>query len=142
MAIIKQVTQDTLLAKQSELYSDFLTDLDLHPVKNDVVRCINENAVKQSIKNLIMTNRGDRIFNNTLGCDVRAMLFEQLSPATERVVTNLIKTTIENYEPRARVHDIVTQSDYDNNAVNVTIVFSVINKQEPITLEMTLDRIR
>lgn len=142
MAIIKRVTQDALLPKQTELYADFLTDFDMHPVKKDVVRYINENAVKQSIKNLILTNRGDRLFNNTLGCDIRSMLFEQMSASNDEVIMDLIRSTIENYEPRARIMDINVTSDYDTNTVNVTIVFSIINKQEPITLELILNRIR
>lgn len=142
MALVKRITQDALLPKQVELYADFLTDFEMHPVKKDVVRYINENAVKQSIKNLIMTNRGDRIFNNTLGCDVRSMLFEQMSSSNEQVIADLIRSTIENYEPRARIMDVFVSSDYDENSVNVTIVFSIINKQEPITLELILNRIR
>jgi phage baseplate assembly protein W len=142
MAIVRQTTQDTLQSKQPELFSDFLTDFDSHPVKKDLVRYTNENAIKQSIKSLVLTNRGERFFNYSLGCDVRTMLFEQLTPATERVVADLIKTTIENYEPRARVIDVAASGDYDAGAVYVTIVFSIINKQEPITLELILDRIR
>lgn len=142
MAIVRQVTQDTLQSKQQELFSDFLTDFDSHPVKKDLVRYTNENAVKQSIKSLVLTNRGERFFNYSLGCDVRSMLFEQLTPATERVVADLIKSTIENYEPRAKVMDVAASGDYDTGTVLVTIVFSIINKQEPITLELILDRIR
>jgi phage baseplate assembly protein W len=142
MAIVRQTAQDTLQSKQPELFSDFLTDFDSHPVKKDLVKYTNENAVKQSIKSLVLTNRGERFFNYSLGCDVRTMLFEQLTPATELVVADLIKTTIENYEPRARVIDVAASGDYDTGTVFVTIVFSIINKQEPITLELILDRIR
>ncbi len=142
MAAVQRKDQYTSLKQQPEIFSDFLTNFDKHPVKKDLVRNINEDAIKRSIKNLLQTNRGDRLFNNTLGSDIRSMLFEPLSPTTERVLEDYVRTTINNYEPRADVLDVTVLSDEDEQSVYITVQFSVINKQEPVTLELILNRIR
>lgn len=142
MAVVERKDLFTALKQQPEYFSDFFTDLDIHPVKKDLVRHTNEEAVKTSIRNLLSTNRGERLFNVTLGSDIRGMLFENFSSATERVMEQLIRNVIDNYEPRARVEDVRVLSDDDGHSLTATIIFSIINKQEPITLEIILNRIR
>jgi phage baseplate assembly protein W len=142
MAIILRRDKQTPVSSQEEYFSDFLTDFDIHPIKKDLVRYTNEDAVKRSIKNLLLTNRGDRPFNNTLGSDLRSMLFEQATDSTSSTLEDLIRSTIDDYEPRAKVEDVSVDIDEDTNTMYATIVFSIINKQEPITLEIILDRIR
>jgi phage baseplate assembly protein W len=142
MAIVLQKINSSPLKTTTEVFSDFLIDFDTHPVKHDLVRHVNEEAVKRSIKNLLLTNRGDRLFNSTLGSDIRALLFEQMSPATEQILEDLIKTTVENYEPRAKIEQVQVVSDMDTQTIQATIAFTVINKQEPVILELILNRIR
>lgn len=142
MAIVSRKDSYTSAKIQPEIFSDFFTDFVQHPVRKDLVRHINEEAVKRSIRNLILTNQGDRLYNQTLGSNIRSLLFEPANPVTEAALKSLITTTIENYEPRARVIDVYVTSDPDEHLLYATIVFSVINKQEPITLELILDRIR
>jgi phage baseplate assembly protein W len=142
MAIVLKRNAETSLSIQQEHYSDFLGDLDFHPTKKDLLRNTNEEAVKQAIRNLLLTNRGDRIYNIDYGSDIRKILFENFSPAMESVLADLIRTAIENHEPRAKVIDIFVDSNVDDHFVVVTLIFSVINKEEPITLELILNRIR
>lgn len=142
MAIVLQRTITTSLTVQQEHYSDFLDNLDFHPTKLDLLRNTNEEAVKGSIRNILLTNRGERLYDSNLGSDIRKILFENFSPAMESVLADLIRTAIENHEPRAKIIDIFVNSDVDNNYVAVTLVFSVINKEELITLKLILNRIR
>ena len=141
MALVQRKDLITPLRAQPEYFSDFTADF-IPDRKNDLSRVTNEEAIKTSIKNLLLTNRGDRLFNNTLGSDIRAMLFELHGTATNQVLKDLIRTTIDNYEPRARINNIDVSFDEDQQWLAVTIVFSIINKQEPITLDLILNRIR
>lgn len=142
MALVQKKTSVTPLRSQLEYFSDFLTDFDILETKQDLARITNEEAVKTSIRNLLLTNRGDRLFNNTIGSDLQALLFENASPALEQVVADYVRRTIENYEPRAGIIDIVVNTELDQNLVGVSIVFRIINKQEPIVLDVILNRIR
>lgn len=128
------------IAKKT-IYSDLFTNFDINPISDDVAVKTNENAVKQSIRNLILTDRGERPFQPKLGGNIRRMLFENVEAQTMLVVKEQIKQTIEDYEPRCSVIDVVVTPSTDRNAIAITIVFAVINKQEPVSLELILDRV-
>jgi len=142
MAVVQKKDRFTSYKQTPEYFSDFLVDFNIERVGKDLVRNTNEEAIKSSIFNLLMTNRGDRLFDSTIGSDIRSLLFENFSLSTEEVLIDLIKTTISNYEPRAKVDDVFVTSQDDSNALVATVVFHIINKQEPITLEIVLNRIR
>ncbi len=142
MSIVQRKDLYTPLKKQVEYFSDFLDNLDVHPVKKDIGRLINEEAIKRSIKNIILTNTGDRVFNPTFGSDINRMLFEPFSIATQTVIRDLVRNSIENYEPRALLEDVRVEGEIDSNSLLVTVVFSILNSEAPVTLEIILNRIR
>lgn len=142
MAAVQKKDLQTPLTKQVEYYSDFYDNFAVHPTKKDLLRATNEAAVKTSIRNLLLTNRGEHFFEGeSIGSDVTRQLFEHTGPATEGVVADLIKSTINNHEPRCRLIDVRVDVG-DERQMVATIIFSLINKQEPITLEVALDRVR
>lgn len=142
MAIVIRKTKTTPQTAKPLVYSDFYSNFDLELVKKDLLSYKNEDSVKRSIRNILLTDRGERFFNPTFGSDIRKMLFENFSPSTEQVVADLIKTAIGNHEPRANVLDVNVSGNPDQNSMYINIVFSVINKAEPVTLELILNRIR
>ena len=108
----------------------------------DLAKTIDEFAVAQSIKNLILTDKMERPFQPTLGCDIRKSLFENFTPQTITVAKQRIAETIGQYEPRAEIINIEASPDEDNNALNMTIIFSLINSDVEQTLGLVLERIR
>lgn len=128
--------------RRPETYSDFHKDLTQSPVNFDLARKIDEESIKESIKNLILTDRGERLFQPTLGCDIRKMLFENISPDVIIVIKEMIKATIQNYEPRCNLIAVDVLSSIDDNSITIIITFNVINIAEPVTLTITLDRVR
>jgi|TARA_R100000081_G_C4661297_1_gene87744 phage baseplate assembly protein W len=108
----------------------------------DLAKTVDEFAVAQSIKNLILTDKMERPFQPTLGCDIRKSLFENFTPQTITVAKQRIAETIGQYEPRAEIINIEASPDEDNNALNMTIVFSLINSDVEQTLGLVLERIR
>lgn len=142
MAIVVRKTKTTPQTSKPLVYSDFYSNFDLELVKKDLLSYKNEDSVKRSIRNILLTDKGERFFNPTFGSDIRKMLFENFSPATEQVVADLIRNAIENHEPRANLIDVNVSGNPDQNSMYINIVFSVINKAEPVTLELILNRIR
>ena len=128
-------------AKKS-LYSDFHMDFFQNPVSLDVALNRDEEAVKQSIRNLLLTDRGERPFQPQLGSDLRQLLFENMMPDTVLLAKQMVRETIENYEPRANLISVDILAQEDVNRIAVVIVFNVINSQEDITLVTTLARVR
>jgi len=130
--------------QQDVLYSDLRKDMLLSPVNSDVSRYTDEDSVKESIKNLLLTDTGERLFNPSLGSNIRRMLFENiLYPETRYIIKESIGTAITNFEPRCNLISVdVSDISNDQNSVTVTVMFSIINIQTPITLNVVLSRIR
>jgi phage baseplate assembly protein W len=123
-----------------ELYSDFSKNLDQVPGRNDLSRKINENAVKESIRNIVLTNKGERLFQPTIGCNISASLFENLDANTILILKDNIKTAIRTYEPRCNLKDVEIVADLDTNNLQATVLFSVLNTST--TSSITLDLVR
>jgi phage baseplate assembly protein W len=128
--------------KKINLYQDFKKDLEKSPISNDLTVWKDVDSVKESIKNLILTNRGERLMQPNLGGDIEAMLFENITPATIIVIKNQITNTIELHEPRAELIEVIVSSNIDDNTVKVSIQFYITNVQQPITLDVFLERTR
>lgn len=99
-------------------------------------------AVKQAIKNLILTNHFEKPFLPFYGGNIRALLFELADNETDLEVEDNIRQAIQKYEPRAKIIDIIVNSSPDNNSLRVTLEFQVINSNERVTFSTTLSRLR
>jgi phage baseplate assembly protein W len=129
-------------SKKITLYQDFKKNLEKSPVSSDLTVLKDEDSVKESIKNLILTDRGERLMQPDLGGNISGMLFENITPATLILIQNNIRTTIDLYEPRAELIDVIASSNIDDNVVKVEIAFYITNVQQPITLDVFLERTR
>ncbi len=123
-------------------WSDLDLDFTRHPVTNDVVRKLNVESIKRSVKNLILTNKYERLFHPEIGSGIASLLFELVSPTTATVLESTIRQTLNNYEPRIIINTITILGDIDRNGYNVTIVFTTINTLQPVTIEFFLERLR
>lgn len=143
----------TSTKKKFQYFSDFLNNFDKCPLGPELARVTNEKAVTQSIKNLIFTNFGERPFQPNVGCNITGSLFELAGVPLRNFLVDSITATILTYEPRAILENVVVQ-DLDNatyytqpassekNALEVTIVYSLINNPTPITISVLLRRLR
>jgi len=128
--------------QRQEYFSDFLNNFDSHPVNNTLAKISNENSVKQSIRNLILTNLGERLFQPTIGSNIRHSLFEPNDVITAENITNFVKSTINQNEKRAFLMSVQVYPNPDKNAFNVNVIFSLINNNTPIQLNVILKRVR
>jgi|TARA_A100001037_G_scaffold272719_1_gene269089 phage baseplate assembly protein W len=124
------------------VYKDIPISFTAHPITGKIKSLINRDAVKQSVKNIVLTNFYERPYNPILGGDVLAKLFENMGPLTEYEISNNIREALDNFEPRAEVDEIKVDALEDQNALNVTITFRVINDVEPISVTVFLERVR
>ena len=121
-------------------------DLDLnfaiHPIRKDINVFINEYAITNSIKNLVLTNHYERPFNPVIGSNVRRMLFENVDTIIAGQLEKEIKDTIENFEPRASVINVTALPSPDENGYNITLEYMVVNLPNTLTISFFLERIR
>ena len=124
------------------VYKDINMSFANHPVTGNLSVLRNNEAVKRAVRNLILTNHYERPYQPEFGGNIRAMLFENITPITEQMVYGNIKRAIENYEPRIEINDIRVNADHDRNGLYVTLVFTVINSIEPVQLDVFVERTR
>lgn len=132
----------TQLNKIPDLFSDFLTDLTPHPITKDLSRVRNDQSVRQAIKNLVLTNYGERLFQPQIGSSVMRSLFEPNDGLLRDDIEDSVRRTIEFNEPRAQVLGVDVVSTPDQYSISINIVFALINTTEPQSLEVILRRVR
>ena len=100
---------------QFEKFKDLSITFKKHPVTDDLVTVKDKSAIAQSITNLLMTKKGERPFQPTLGSGLQDMLFEPLDYGSAAMIKQEIGKCINKYEPRVRVQKIYCNVDFDNN---------------------------
>lgn len=123
-------------------YRDLDLDFIAHPATKDVTKKTGPDAVIRSIRNLVLTNFWDRPFRSYIGSNAQKLLFENMTPITANLLEEFIKETIDNFEPRASLIGVKVNPDFDNNGYTAKIVFSIINRPEPYTATIFLERVR
>ena len=121
-------------------------DLDLFFSKKNELKDINVItdilAVKRSVRNLILLNHYEKPFHPEIGSNLRAMLFENITPTMNHIISKQIDLLIRNFEPRCRLVQINTQPMFDRNGYSCQISFYVVNHPEPVAVETFLERLR
>ena len=111
--------------RSNNLYSDLNLNFNKNPATKDIAKLKDVEAVKRSVRNLILTNRFERHFHPEIGSDIRALLFENMTPTIQTLLTDRIKDVLDTYEPRAVLNDVIVSADMDLNQYGVTIKFYV-----------------
>ena len=128
--------------RSNNLYTDLNLNFNKNPATKDVAKLKDVEAVKRSVRNLILTNRFERPFHPEIGANVRALLFENMTPVTEQLLTERIADTLRVYEPRAVLNDVVVSGSLDTNTYTATIKFYVREVPELIVVQEFLKRLR
>ena len=126
----------------NRIYSDLDLDFTRNPVTSDIVKLQDVDAVKRSVKNLIQANHYERPFHPEIGSDVRALLFENMTPLTALNLERKVIEVLVNFEPRAKIVDVIAQPQEDANRYHIQISFYVIGISTPIVVETYLQRLR
>ena len=138
---------DAQAFNKSDRHARQYTDLDLFfnkkATSRDISKVTDIQAVKRSIRNLILTDHYEKPFHPEIGSGVRGVLFELMSPITANVLARKIEDVIENFEPRAKLIGVRVYPDMDRNAYEATIEFYVVNTPtELVDLTVFLERLR
>lgn len=130
------------ITSRSPDYSDLDLDFLPHPTTKDVMRKTGSEAIKRSVRNLILTNFYEKPFRPGIGSNVTKILFDNMTPLVSNFLRDAIFEVVRNYEPRVEVLDVQVKMDFDNNGYNVKLDFVVLNRNEPLTTIIFLERIR
>ena len=135
-------TQTNESTRSSRIFKDLNLDFQQNTATKDIQKIKDIEAVKRSVRNLINTNHYEKPFHPEIGSNLRAMLFELMSPQMNHLISKQIENLINNYEPRFNLVEVFAQPMFDRNGYSVQISFMVNNHQEPVIVESFLERLR
>ena len=122
--------------RQSRRFKDISLSFKKHPVTNDILALTNEDAIKRSVRNLVETVNEERFFNPLIGSHVRESLFKLADNSLRATLKTQIRTTIENFEPRVNLTDVIVNHPNDSNDLEIVISYNIIG-QESSPQELT-----
>ena len=121
----------------SQEFKDISASFQSNPLNNDLIAIKNTTAIARSIRNLILTKRGERPFEPNLGSGVYDLLFENIDKQTATIIRDEIILVIENYEPRVEIIEVLVKPNYDEATMDATIQYEIVGINVPAQ-ELTL----
>ena len=135
-------TQTNESTRSSKIFKDLNLAFEQNTATKDIQKIKDVEAVKRSVRNLINTNHYEKPFHPEIGSNLRAMLFELMTPQMNHVISKQIENLINNYEPRCNLVQVFTQPRLDRNGYSVQISFRVQNHPDEVIVESFLERLR
>ena len=135
-------TQTNESTRSAKIFKDLNLGFEQNTATKDIQKIKDVEAVKRSVRNLINTNHYEKPFHPEIGSNLRAMLFELMTPQMNHVISKQIENLINNYDPRCRLVQVYTQPRIDRNGYSVQISFRVQNHPDEVIVESFLERLR
>lgn len=130
------------MAATKRVYKDIDLNFQAHPITGDVAKKVGDDAIIQSMKNLLQTGKYERLMQPDIYSNLRNQLFEPIDSITASAISNSIRNVIDKYEPRVSLTEVNVNPDFSEQGYNVTITFFIVNQTNPVTVELFLERIR
>ena len=121
-------------------FKDLATSFNANPATGDFGVVKNENAIKQSVRNLILTMFGERPFQPSIGSKVRELLFEPWDPFSVDSMKGEIYNCLQRLEPRIEVTSIDLRDDSDINSIQVAIEYTIVGQEVQQSVDFLLER--
>lgn len=122
------------------------TDLDLnfkpHPLTGDIVKRVNDSAIKAAVRNLVLTHNYERPFHSDIGAPLRRLLFESPSPLTKAMIIKAIEDLLAAHEPRVVTQQVQVTYSQDTYEVYIRIEYRIVNTSTVQAVDLTLERTR
>jgi phage baseplate assembly protein W len=132
----------TVVTQTLKRYKDLDLNFQVHPIKKDINKTLDEMAVIYAVKNLILTNHYERPFHPEIGSNLNKLMFENMDSITVSVMRKEFEQVIKNFEPRVNIKEIEIIPEYDENRFIVKMTFYILSRTEPVTIEFFLNRER
>ena len=119
------------LERISQGFKDVSMTFQKHPLTNDILALKNESAIARSVRNIVFTTPGEKIFNQDFGSSISKALFENINDISANIIKGEITSSLTNYEPRIKLKKVQVDPNFDQNEFNVTIFYEIIGADVP-----------
>jgi phage baseplate assembly protein W len=130
------------MSRNTKTFSDLDLNFIAHPVTKDISIKYDDQAIKASVRNLILTSYYERPFHPEIGSPIRGLMFELNTPMLPIMVQKAVAQTIENFEPRVRLINVTAKLSPDDISLYVTIEFMILNTSTVQSVSVILNRTR
>ena len=119
------------LERVSQGFKDISMTFQSNPLNDDLIALKNENAIARSIRNIVFTLPGEKFFNSSFGSRITESLFDNIDDITATIIIDEIRESIETYEDRVQLIDVLADPNFENNGFDVTITYEIIGRNVP-----------
>ena len=119
------------LERVSQGFKDISMTFQSNPLNDDLIALKNENAIARSIRNIVFTLPGEKFFNSSFGYRITESLFDNIDDITATIIVDEIGESIETYEDRVQLIDVLADPNFENNGFDVTITYEIIGRNVP-----------
>jgi phage baseplate assembly protein W len=130
------------MSNTTRIYKDIDLNFGAHPITGDVTKKVGEDAIIQSVRNLLQLSKYEKLFRPDIYSNLKKHLFEPVDQITASAIETEVEFTINKNEPRVQVVSVIAIPDYDYQGYNVTITFFIVNQTDPVSIDLFLERIR
>ena len=119
------------IERVSQGFKDISMTFQSNPLNDDLIAIKNENAIARSLRNIVFTTPGEKFFNESFGSRISESVFENIDSITATIITDEIRESITNYEPRVNLESVKAFPNYDTNSFDVTITYDIVGSEIP-----------
>ena len=119
------------LERVSQGFKDLSMTFQANPLNNELIGLKNANAIARSVRNIVMTIPGEKPFNENFGSRISGLLFENVDNITATAISDEIRESITNYEPRVSLTSVVVNPNFDNNSFDAIVKYNIIGAEAP-----------
>ena len=119
------------LERVSQGFKDISMTFQSNPLNDDLIAIKNENAIARSLRNIVFTTPGEKFFNESFGSRITESLFDNIDDITATIIVDEIRESIETYEDRVQLIDVLADPNFENNGFDVTITYEIIGRNIP-----------
>ena len=119
------------LERVSQGFKDISMTFQSNPLNDDLIALKNENAIARSIRNIVFTLPGEKFFNSSFGSRITESLFDNIDDITATIIVDEIRESIETYEDRVQLIDVLADPNFENNSFDLTITYEIIGRNVP-----------
>ena len=119
------------LERVSQGFKDLSMTFQANPLNNDLIGLKNGNAIARSVRNIVMTIPGEKPFNENFGSRISGLLFENVDNITATAISDEIRESVTNYEPRVSLTSVVVNPNFDNNSFDAVVKYNIIGAEAP-----------
>lgn len=119
------------LERISQGFKDLSMTFQANPLNNDLIGLKNANAIARSVRNIVMTIPGEKPFNENFGSRISGLLFENVDNITATAISDEIRESVTNYEPRVYLTNVAVNPNFDNNSFDAVVKYNIIGAEAP-----------